>query len=247
MEQRSLFYGDKVIYYSRECHRIDSERLLIKVHDDGRVVAHAPLSASEEMIKAAMTKRARWIWKQLEQIHQYLERMAPRQYVSGESYFYLGRRHLLKIVVEKTAKPEVKLLRGKFQVMTQALNNEAAVKKLLNYWYQSRAEDVFQKRLHELLPKTPWVKTVPKVRLQRMSKQWGSCSANHVLTLNTHLVKAPRDCIDYVILHELCHISEHNHSEHFYRLLHATMPNWEVHKTYLDRHVYCFIDSKVRL
>lgn len=64
--------------------------------------------------------------------------------------------------------------------------------------------------------------------------QWGSCSPNGRITLNPHLVKTPRECIDYVILHELCHIAEHNHSERFYRLLKQVMPHWEKVKACLD-------------
>lgn len=241
MEQRSLLYGDKVIYYSREHRRFDNDKLLIKVHDDGRVVAHAPLSVSEDIINAAMKKRVRWVWQQLEQVYHYLEKAAPRQYISGESHFYLGKRYLLKVIVDRTARPDVKLLRGKFEVTIRFPDTKAEVKALLSQWYKHRAEVVFQKRLHELLPKTPWVETIPKLRLQRMTKQWGSCSVEHVLTLNTHLVKAPGDCIDYVILHELCHILEHNHSERFYRLLFSVMPDWEVRKMHLDRHVFYFL------
>ncbi|MNI90038.1 WLM domain protein [compost metagenome] len=67
-----------------------------------------------------------------------------------------------------------------------------------------------------------------------MQTQWGSCSPKGRITLNPHLVKTPRECIDYVILHELCHIAEHNHSERFYRLLTQVMPNWEKVKARLD-------------
>ena len=238
-----ILYGDKVIYYSREHRAVDNGKLLIKVHDDGRVVAHAPLFISEEEVKAAMVKRVRWVWKQLEQIRGSLVRVSPRQYLSGESHFYLGRRYLLKVVVDDLVKPQVKLLRGRFEVITHEPSSLGQVKELLNNWYLRRAKDVFEKRLCALLPKTPWVDEMPRIRLQQMKKQWGSCSVDGVLTLNTCLVKASRDCIDYVILHELCHISEHNHSESFYRLLRATMPGWEVHKAYLDQHVYFFIES----
>src|SRR5690554_7939176 len=67
-----------------------------------------------------------------------------------------------------------------------------------------------------------------------MKKQWGSCSNKGNLMLNPHLVKAPKECIDYVILHELCHIAEHNHSERFWRLLTQVMPNWKEVKAKLD-------------
>ena len=67
-----------------------------------------------------------------------------------------------------------------------------------------------------------------------MQTQWGSCSPAGRITLNPHLVKAPRDCIDYVILHELCHLAEHNHSERFYRLMQQVMPQWGKIKQRLD-------------
>jgi hypothetical protein len=74
-----------------------------------------------------------------------------------------------------------------------------------------------------------------------MQKQWGSCSPEGRITLNPNLVKAKRDCVDYVILHELCHLAEHNHSEHFYRLMAQVMPNWQVVKKELDDRAAVFL------
>ena len=105
---------------------------------------------------------------------------------------------------------------------------------LLTDWYKSRAKEVFARRLDVLLEQALWVQERPPIRILTMQTQWGSCSPNGRITLNPHLVKAPRDCIDYVILHELCHIAEHNHSDRFYRLLSQTMPNWEITKERLD-------------
>ena len=79
-----------------------------------------------------------------------------------------------------------------------------------------------------------WKHPPPPVRLQAMKVQWGSCSPAGRLTLNPWLVKAPRDCIDYVILHELCHLKEHNHSPRFYKLLDKHMPLWRERKERLD-------------
>lgn len=90
-------------------------------------------------------------------------------------------------------------------------------------------------RLEAMLSQTLWVVDKPPLRILTMQTQWGSCSPKGRLTLNPHLVKAPGACIDYVILHELCHIAEHNHSEQFYKLLKQVMPNWESVKERLDR------------
>ena len=236
----SIIYGNEIIYYARRHRQQDNGKVLIKVHDNGSVVVHVPEFVADEAVKAAITKRAGWIWKQLEQVRQYAGQSMPRQHISGESHFYLGRRHLLKVIEAPASVPGVKLLRGKFQV-TVRVNTADKVKTLLDHWYKCKAADVFHKRLNELLPQTPWVDTVPELRVQRMSKQWGSCSSKRVLTLNTHLVKAPRDCIDYVILHELCHLQEHNHSERFYRLLKTTMPDWEQRKARLDQQAFLYL------
>ena len=85
-----------------------------------------------------------------------------------------------------------------------------------------------------MLPKATWVQGIPSFRIMTMKKQWGSCSRQGQLMLNPHLVKASKECIDYVILHELCHIAEHNHSEKFWRLLNQVMPNWKEVKARLD-------------
>ncbi len=85
-----------------------------------------------------------------------------------------------------------------------------------------------------MLPKTTWVSGRPSFRILTMKKQWGSCSSKGMLMLNPHLVKAPKESIDYVILHELCHIAEHNHSERFWWLLTQVMPQWKEVKAKLD-------------
>ena len=85
-----------------------------------------------------------------------------------------------------------------------------------------------------MVPQTLWVSERPPIRLRVMQTQWGNCSAKGCLTLNPWLVKAPSDCIDYVLLHELCHVAEHNHSEAFYRLMGQVMPGWEKIKKRLD-------------
>ncbi|GAA3704602.1 hypothetical protein GCM10022421_09280 [Oceanisphaera sediminis] len=103
--------------------------------------------------------------------------------------------------------------------------NPDKVQTLLNDWYRHKARDVFARRLDAMLDQALWVTGRPPIRILTMQTQWGSCSPLGRLTLNPHLVKSPRDCIDYVILHELCHIAEHNHGERFYRLLKQVMPH----------------------
>lgn len=125
------------------------------------------------------------------------------------------------------------MLRGKLEVSVRSRSAEK-VRALLANWYKARAKEVFARRLNAMLDQAIWVTGRPALRILTMQTQWGSCSPHGRITLNQHLVKAPRECIDYVILHELCHIAEHNHSEHFYRLMSQVMPGWEKTKERLD-------------
>lgn len=214
-------------------------KVRIKVHPDGRVVATAPEDAADTAIHEAVQKRARWIWQSLQDFTKQSSEVLPKAYVSGESQFYLGRRYVLKVVIDATQDNAVKLTRGKLTVtLTQSSTDQGQratkIKALVNDWYHARASVVFAERLEAMLPKASWVTGMPEFKVMSMQKQWGSCSVKGSLMLNRHLVKAPKDCIDYVILHELCHIKVHNHSEQFWRLLTQVMPDWRQRKAKLD-------------
>lgn len=226
-------YGDEQIAFERVKRPQATGRVLIKVHPDCRVIASAPEDADNQAVLAAVKKRGRWIYEQLRDFRKQLENTTPRKYISGESHYYLGKQYLLKVIEAPDQAQGVKLLRGKLEVSLRA-KNSGKVKELMTDWYKLRAKETFSRRLDSLLDQTLWVEERPPLRILTMKTQWGSCSPNGLITLNPHLVKAPRECIDYVILHELCHIAEHNHSERFYRLMNQVMPRWELTKQRLD-------------
>lgn len=226
-------YGDERIAFEHVKRVQATGKILIKVHPDYRVVVSAPEDADDAAILAAVKKRARWIYEQLRDFRKQLEHVTPRQYISGESHYYLGKQYVLKVLEAPDTVQGVKLLRGSIEVTVRS-KSAAKVQALLSEWYKTRAKEVFARRLDAMLEQTLWVTERPPMRILTMQTQWGSCSPNGRITLNPHLVKAPRECIDYVILHELCHIAEHNHSERFYRLMNQVMPKWEKTKERLD-------------
>lgn len=257
-ENGDFYYGEDKIHYevvrkeaknkstndtpiNEESKPSKPRKVVIKVHPDQRVVATAPIDATDEMIHDAIMKRARWIWQSLQDFAKQKDHVLPKRYVSGETQFYLGRRYVLKVITDTEQTARVKLLRGKLQVIVPQSDNDidfearaTKVKSLLDKWYKERADVIFAERLHAVLSKASWVTSMPSFRLMAMKKQWGSCSTKGNLILNPHLVKAPKECIDYVILHELCHIAEHNHSERFWCLLTQVLPNWKEVKDKLD-------------
>lgn len=229
----SFIYGDERITFECKPRPLVNGRILIKVHPDCRVVVSAPQDTDDQQVLNAVEKRGRWIYQQLRDFRKQLEYITPRQYISGESHYYLGKQYMLKVIVAPSNTQGVKMLRGKLEV-TLRYKSAEKVLQLLTDWYKARAREVFAKRLSAMLEQALWVSDSPPLRILTMQTQWGSCSPNGRVTLNPNLVKAPRECIDYVILHELCHLAEHNHSERFYRLMGQVMPDWEKTKKRLD-------------
>lgn len=238
-EEYSFIYGEKAIAYEvvRKSYPEGKKRkVAIKVHPSCEVIVTAPEDTEPTEIHVAVLKRAKWIDKGLQEFYAHKEYVQPKHYLSGEMQFYLGRRYVLKVVESPETFSSVKLLRGKLMVSLLRFDGrkKAKVQALVRGWYKARAEKVFTERLAELVKQVPWVDEVPRFRVLAMQKQWGSCSVRGTIMLNPHLVKAPKECIDYVIFHELCHIAEHNHGDKFWRLLTGLMPYWKEVKTRLD-------------
>ncbi len=146
---------------------------------------------------------------------------------------YLGKRYMLKVARHDGRNSSVKLLRGILEVRVRD-TAPSNVKAKMRAWYRVKAQSYFARRLDELLDHLPIASTCPAFELKHMAKRWGSCSVEGKLTLNPFLIKAPRECVDYVLLHELCHLIEHNHSPNFFALLDQHSPNWKSTKRDLD-------------
>jgi len=238
-EEYSFVYGDEAVCYEvvrKTQPESAKKKIIIRVHPNCKIVVTAPIVAENADIHNAVLKQAKWIWNAILEFRSHHEYIQPKHYVSGEMQFYLGKRYVLKVLEDSTSNLKVKLLRGKLVVTLPKFtdNKTETVKALVNKWYKHKAQRIFQERLFALLPQASWVKAAPNFKILFMQKQWGSCSAKGTLMLNPHLIKAPKECIDYVILHELCHIAEHNHSQRFWRLLTQIMPHWQDVKSKLD-------------
>lgn len=230
-DKSHICYGHQTIEFQIERLSRLENKVLIHVEPSGMVLVEAPPQSARSAIIDAVRKRARWIVRQQALIQDYKAYAIPRSYVSGETHFYLGRRYVLRVLASQEA--SVKMIRGHIVVATEQTDGQT-VKKLLSAWYRKHARRYLQRRVLEVAEDIRWLTNIPPVRLLNMRKQWGSCSPAGTIILNPMLIKAPRDCIDYVILHEICHLKEHNHSSRFYNLLTRNMPNWKDIKGKLD-------------
>lgn len=228
----SVEYGKEKISFS--VVYTDRKTMEIAVHPDARVVVKAPKGTLFEAIRIRVAKRARWIRKQIDYFRKFDPHTPSRRYVGGETHLFLGRQYRLKI--KKQNDDEVKLRGEYFYVLTPDPDNTQKVKDLLDEWYKEHALTVFSRRLEECHIRAKKLNVpFPNIRLRRMAKRWGSCSKAGDILLNTALVKASVYCIDYVIMHELCHLKVHTHDNGYYRLLSKYMPDWEIRKDRLER------------
>lgn len=226
-----LKYGPQEISY--EIRYLASRQTLgIEVHPDGRVLVRAPEGCTGSFIAERVSKRARWISRQLAQFDHYRPRTPARQHVNGESHLYLGRHYRLRVSVNKRA--SVKLLGGHLLVEVPEEPTPERVKAILHHWYLERARVIFGEILDASLIPFKGIAR-PRLIVRSMRSRWGSLSRAGNMTLNVSLVRAPRSCIEYVVTHELCHLMHRDHDGRFFQLLRRVMPDWEHRKERLER------------
>jgi hypothetical protein len=228
---RTIAYGKENIEFS--LFHVDRKTLEIAVHPDQTVVVKAPFGSDNEAIKTRVARRAGWIIRQRDFFRQFDPRTPGKSYVGGETHLYLGRHYRLKI--SSGNQDTVKLTRGYFEILVKGEISPEKVKNLLEGWYRDRAAGRFRESLDRYWPHfEKFSLAKPKLQIKRMRKRWGSLSTNGKLTLNIDLIHAPRECIDYVIVHELSHMRYADHGSEFYRFLDKVMPDWEKRKHKLE-------------
>ncbi len=232
MPFHSINFGSRDIRFKLQYSA--RKTLGISVLPDLSVIVTAPNESDFGRVKNLVKKRAAWILKQQAKFSEYLPGQPERKYVSGETHLYLGRQYRLKVMEGKL---EAVKLKGRYIHVTIANRDEnEKVKMLLDNWYQERAKKYFQQKLVQSFEKfRRYEINLPVIRLRRMPKRWGTCIAKGVVHLNPDLIKFPAICVEYVIIHELCHLIEANHNRNFYQLLQRIMPDWEEKKIRLEK------------
>ncbi|MET0106068.1 MAG: SprT family zinc-dependent metalloprotease [Sedimenticola sp.] len=225
----AIQYGDERLEFEVESSSARESSIRIDIDSPRGIRVIAPVGASDSAVRAAVRRRAKWIWKYYQPHKNPVKRSRA---VSGEEILYLGRRYVLK--VECGADESVKLKGGRLIVRARERDSRA-VMSAINGWFRHRAKEYFAKRISaRYSPSFDKKTSPPKFVLRAMRRQWGSCSPSGKIVLNPLLISAPRACIDYVITHELCHLKHHDHGPAFYRLLKAQMPDWEEQKSLLE-------------
>ena len=223
-------YGSKSIQYKLSF--ANRKSLGIKVLPDGLVVVIAPNDTNLVDINKKVKLKANWILKQQAFFCSYKPNTPERKYVNGETHLYLGRQYKLQII--KDTVNEIKIYRGALMMKTKKTNPEYLEKKL-NEWYKEKAILHFDELLDNSIEKFNKYKIEkPVLAIRLMQKRWGSCTVKGKIILNPELIKASKGSIEYVMIHELCHLVHHNHTKAFYDLHAKIMPDWRKWKTKLE-------------
>jgi len=218
---------------SLELVRKDIKNVHLSVYPPtGRVRIAAPTRMSDESIRLFAISKLGWI-RQHQRTLREQDRDTPREYLDRESHYVWGRRLLLKLVEAQEA-PSATVRHSKLVLTVRPGTDEAGRQAILEGWYR----DLLREEVPALVER--WEQkmqvTVAKVFVQHMKTRWGSCNAAAGnIRLNTELAKKPRQCLEYIVVHEMAHLLEPTHSRRFLDLMDRFMPNWREVRDLLNR------------
>lgn len=207
--------------------------LSIEVHPDLRVVVRAPLRYPQADIEDFVAARARWIAAQIEYFRQQPRTPIKPGFADGDSHLYLGQT--LRLVLDPQTPRRVVQHDHCLVIGGSSANDPHSVRRALDHWYRARAEQEFNAILARCHQHPRFARYLcPPLQIRSMRTRWGSLGARRGMTLNLVLIQAPRACIEFVVMHELCHLRYHGHGKGFYRLLDSVLPDWRARKAALE-------------
>jgi predicted metal-dependent hydrolase len=228
--KKEFIFGSFVYCY--DLIKQDRKTLSLTVTPDLQICVKCPHKADDERVELFLKRKWFWLEKQLNFFGKYQRKVYKKEYVSGESFHYLGRQH--QLVVKRSSENKVALLRGVLLVhTTRTVADGNYTKKLISEWHEERVNQIFNERFEEMKKRFDY-KNMPRLGLRDMKRRWGSFVNNDKIILNPKLIHVSKDCIDYVIVHELCHMKYKIHDKKFFNFLYEKYPKWEKVKEKLE-------------
>jgi predicted metal-dependent hydrolase len=200
--------------------------IAISVLPDSTVIVRVPNITSQKKILQIVNEKYNWIIKHRDNYRKPENNKLKRSYESGTTHMFHGNESLLNI--ERSSRPYVKFVDSTIQMGFDRPEDTENVRRLLYWGYKNEALVHFPQLMNKVLKENEDRGFKPsKLVIRTMKRRWGSCSAKGVITLSTELIKLSDLYIEYVIMHELCHLKHHNHGPHFYELLSEIFPDWK--------------------
>ncbi|UCZ53466.1 M48 family metallopeptidase [Bacillus shivajii] len=230
-------YGTTTIEYDLE-YKADKRDISISVEWLNGVKVTAPQKIDESQLESVLYKKAPWILQKWNDCREIVDPPAPKEFVSGEKFSYLGRNYRLKVRKhDELKKSKLVFWQGKFLADIPASYSDEErieeLKQLFKTWYKQHGESKLKERLDMYAGKLNVAPT--KFALKEQKMRWGTCTSDNVIYLNWRIVMAPVPIIDYLLVHELTHIKHPNHSRDFWNCLYSIFPDYEQRKEWLRK------------
>ncbi len=234
MEKYEILFGNDRIEYYLEIKKV--KNININVRPDGTILVTANNDISNSKIEEVVSSKSKWILQNLNYFNKLRSEVVEsnKKFLSGESIKYLGRQYMIKVVEDSNE--EVKISDNLLIIKVKDPNNYNDKLKLYKKWINDQCKIIFSDIFKKWYPKfEKYGIEKPKLSIRTMKTKWGSCiiNKNHII-LNRELIKAPKFCIEYVVVHELTHLMHINHDDKFYSFLSTLFPEWEYAKKVLD-------------
>lgn len=243
LKAKPLQYNKQLIEYQIQHRPAVTRRIHLELNDNGSLRIIAPRSMSRRAIHKTLQQKVSRVARFLVEARTRQNERPVHCHVSGEMHLFLGQNYPLELIAKPGKRSCVDLIDGRIRII-MADTRAKAVRNRLDRWYRQQAREHFRARLERISSFAAWTNgKIPPIRLRKMKRTWGSCSAAGIITLNPLLVKAPPECVDYVIAHELCHLQEHNHGKPFYALQAQLFPGWREAKASLQDRAHIYLDS----
>jgi hypothetical protein len=198
----------------------------------GKVKISAPLRMDLETIRVFAISKLSWIKKQQGKLCSQ-ERETPREYITRESHYYLGRRYLLK-VIEHNASPKVVIKHETVEMYIRPNTGLEKRKIILDEWYRQRLKEIIPGIIAQFENKLKV--NIAEFAVKKMKTKWGTCSIKAKrIWLNLELAKKPKECIEYIVVHEMVHLLERHHNERFIAIMDKYLPKWRFYKEELNK------------
>lgn len=203
----------------------------IRVEPQGIITVIAPNGTKQNVILGMVSKKANWILEKLNMFNKIEYKNIEKNYVDNESFLFLGEEYLLAIVEDKLIKrDEIKIYDGKLWIRTSNVEKEF-LKASLEGWYRKQAAEKIKNRIdyyQKFFSKKPL-----KIVVKEQKKRWGSCTSKGTLLFNWRDIMAREDVLDYIIVHEMCHLIHMDHSKNFYNMVASIMPDYKLKQEWL--------------
>lgn len=225
LEMRELEYN--LVYSKRKT-------LGICIKAPGIIIVRAPMHLPKEQIEKSLKNKSKWILQKLELLSKIDIASVEKKYLTGEKFMYRGELYPLRVVIDESLKkPEVKLYEEKF-IITTPVKDEEIIKESMQLWYKQKAREIVIEKIEyyskhfQIMPNS--------IKIKAQKTRWGSCTYKNDLALNYKLIMAPPDVLDYVVVHEMCHMEHKNHSKNFWNRVSSIMPDYKDKRNWLKEH-----------